>query len=96
MKRGKRKQKIRMKSTPFLKIREERSFCLSITQDTAAKTESSGSFSMKKRQKNAFGLQSQESEQQGNCAQAHVKYLWSTIAVEWQKKTNIKRLKEHI
>ena len=59
MNRDKKKQCSRMKGTLFLKIKEERSSCLSITQDTVAKMASSGSSSMKKRQKNAFGLQSQ-------------------------------------
>ena len=95
MRTEKRKQNVRMRGISFLKIRGERSFCLSITQDTAAKTASSGSFSMRKRQKNAFGLQSQESDQQGNYAQAHAKYSWYTIVAELQKKTNIRRLKKH-
>ena len=62
MKKEKKKQNVRMRGTSFLKIREEKSSCLSITQVTAATMASSGLSSMNNRQKNAFGQQSQRSE----------------------------------
>ena len=96
MNREKRMQSVRMSSTSFLKSREEKSCCLSIMQDMAVKTESNGLFSMKKHQKNAFGLQSQGSEPQENYVRAHVNCLWSMTAAEQQKQMNIKRFKKHI
>ena len=73
--RGKRKPRKRVNYTSFLKITEEKSFCLSTMQVMAAKMASSGLYLMNVPQKNVSGLQKVESEQSVDCVKDLANFL---------------------